>query len=206
MQSEDWIELLGIIPADQHNLLVLTTLTGIDLCIETILRAETSYLVFRGRVAGQTDDGRVFFIPYRQIDYLQINRQVKEAEIRRMFGDTSDGEQAPAQSASGVFAGAAQSGSFAAMTAGSLHGLSVSPASPSAPVPVVAPTRPSLPTVAARISASGGAAPVVAGRHTNGTSSHQASGGPETTPPRNSILERLRAQRNSMAPQKPVGR
>src|SRR5581483_9759377 len=90
MQDHDWIELLRLIPESQQNILVLTTLSGVDLNIETILRTELTYLVFRGRVSGQTDDGRVFFLPYRQIDYLQINRVVKETEIREMFGDRAD--------------------------------------------------------------------------------------------------------------------
>jgi len=200
MLSEEWIELLAMIPPEQHNILVLTTLTGVDLNIETILRAEPSYLVFRGRVSGQMDDGRIFFLPYRQIDYLQINREVKEAEIRRLYGDTSGLEAAPSKSPDDVFATSSDSGVFPAVTSASLQGLSISPASPSAPVPVVSPTRPSLPGVAARLSTAG-AGPVTAGRNGNGIN------GPDSlTPPRNSILERLRAQRNSMAPQKPIGR
>src|SRR5687767_7403308 len=128
MLSEDWIELLAMVPESQQNSLVLTTLTGVDLNIETILRAEPSYLVFRGRVSGQTDDGRVFFLPYRQIDYLQINRQVKEEEVRAMYGDTTEPSSPAAVPA--AFAAAARSGAFPALTTSSLQGLSSSPASP----------------------------------------------------------------------------
>src|SRR5438477_9786838 len=85
MQNNDWIEVFRLIPTDQHNPLVLTTVSGIDLNIESVLRTESSMLVFRGRVSGSTDDGRVFFLPYRQIDFLQINRFVKETEITEMF-------------------------------------------------------------------------------------------------------------------------
>jgi len=205
MLSEDWIELLAMVPENQQNSLVLTTLTGVDLNIETILRAEPSYLVFRGRVSGQTDDGRVFFLPYRQIDYLQINRQVKEEEVRRMYGDTT--EAASTAPTSGAFAPSQRSGTFPALTTGSLQGMSLSPASPSAPAQVVGPNRTSLPGVAARL-ASVGNGHGMPGRHANGTSlDHHPNGdGDVATPPRNSILERLRAQRNSMAPQKPLGR
>src|SRR5947209_2850591 len=90
MQSHDWIALLRLIPAEQHNTLVLTTLSGTDINIDTVLRTELNYLVFRGRTAGSTDEGRVFFLPYRQIDYVQINRQVKEVEIRELFGERVD--------------------------------------------------------------------------------------------------------------------
>ncbi|HEY1381203.1 MAG TPA: hypothetical protein VGF55_30665, partial [Gemmataceae bacterium] len=102
MQNSDWIDVIRLIPTDQHNLLVLTTQTGVDLNIDTILRTEPTYIVFRGRALGQTDDGRVFFLPYQHIDYLQINRQVKEAEVQALFGDSP--EAADARPASGVFA------------------------------------------------------------------------------------------------------
>ena len=82
MKNTDWIDLVRLIPDDQHNKLVVTTLTGVDLNVEIILRMEEQYIVFRGRISGITDEGRVFFVPYRQIDYMQINRQVKEAEIQ----------------------------------------------------------------------------------------------------------------------------
>jgi hypothetical protein len=213
MLSEDWIELLRMIPENQQNVLVLTTLTGIDLNIEVILRFEPSYLVFRGRVAGQTDDGRIFFLPYRQIDYLQLNRETKETEIRKLYGDMSDGSVASRPS-SGVFNGMSQSGAFAAISASS-HGLSTSPNSPSAPAPAV-PTRPSLPGIAARLTTNNGAGQSIAGRLSNGPTrpgtpppagyTNGASPAEGPTPPRNSILERLRAQRNSVISTKPAGR
>src|SRR5262245_34435842 len=90
MQNQNWIDLIRMIPEADHNKLVLTTLSGVDLSIETIIRTETTFLVFRGRVCGQTDDGRVFFLPYRQVDYLQINRTVSEAEINELFAETDE--------------------------------------------------------------------------------------------------------------------
>ena len=56
MQNHDWIELFRMIPADQQNTLVLTTMSGVDLNVEVILRTELTYLVFRGRVSGITED------------------------------------------------------------------------------------------------------------------------------------------------------
>lgn len=186
MQNTEWIDLVRIIPEDQHNKLVLTTMTGIDLNVELIIRMEEHYLVFRGRISGITDEGRVFFLPYTQIDYMQLNRQVKEEEIQRMYGDQTDGETK--EPASGVFA--APSGVFNAVAAnpGSRPGLTVSPATPSAPAQV-SPARPSVPGVVARLSSPGG----------NGHGSKPPANVVEgPTPPRNSILERLRAQRNSV--------
>ena len=94
LNPRDWIDLFRLIPSDQHNTLVLTTASGIDLNLDTILRTEPDYVVFRGRVSGITDEGRVFFLPYRQIDFVQINRTVKEVEIRQMYGElTEDGRE-----------------------------------------------------------------------------------------------------------------
>jgi hypothetical protein len=192
MQNNDWIDLVRRIPEDQHNKLVITTLTGVDLNVEVLLRMDETFLVFRGRISGITDEGRVFFVPYRQIDYLQINRHVKEAEIHELFGDGPAEETA--RPGSGVFA--APSGVFNAVaTSGSKQGLSASPATPSAPAQI-APTRPSLPGVAARLSSA-----TVTGRGSNPPAPPPPADGP--TPPRNSILERLRAQRNSVVVTKP---
>ena len=196
MQNNHWVELVRLIPEEQQNKLVLTTMTGVDLNVEIILRTEENYIVFRGRISGITDEGRVFFVPYRQIDYMQMNRKVKEGEIHALYGDTPEPDAA--RPASGTFA--APSGVFNAVvpTSGSRHGLSASPATPSTLAPAV-PTRQSLPGVAARLSTPGG----------NGRKSNPPAPAPVVdapTPPRNSILERLRAQRNSIVSSKPPSR
>ena len=181
MTNTDWIDLLRLIPEQEHNKLVITTLSGVDLNIDTILRTEESFIAFRGRVSGITDEGRVFFVPYRQIDFVQINRQVKEAEVRELFGEAPLAEAATPPS--GVFAAITP-------TSGSAQGIAASPASPSASAPA-APTRPAQPGIAARLSGIHNP-----GRGSNG--SHPPANVDAPTPPRNSILERLRAQRNSV--------
>ena len=86
MQNRAWIKLLQRIPPDRHDGLVLMATTGVEISIQTILRQEEDYLVLRGRMAGTTDSGRVFFIPYDQITYLGIVRELKEAEVNAMLG------------------------------------------------------------------------------------------------------------------------
>ena len=88
MQSHEWSELFRLIPADQVNQLVIKTNNGIELNIEMLVRTDPGHLIFRGRVSGQNDDGRLFFLPYDQITYLSINRFVKEDEIRDLLGIT----------------------------------------------------------------------------------------------------------------------
>jgi hypothetical protein len=235
MQNHDWIELFRLIPAEQHNTLVLTTLSGVDLSVDVIIRSELNYVVFRGRVCGNTDEGRVFFLPYRQIDFLQINRQVKEAEVRELFGSPEEeqpgygAESGSPMSAQGTYTTiTAQSGQFPPVGAGAGNG-----PPPSIP-PQPAPARGAPPGVAARLSnppTTAAPAPSIVSRLTNvptaalhpqtatrlpnvptaalippGASisgGHGSGEQPPSSPPRNSILERLRAQRNSILPPRP---
>lgn len=90
MQNSDWIALLELFPPEQQNKLCVTTRTGTELAIDTIIRTEPQLLVFRGRVVGQTDEGRAFFLPYSEITFININRLVSEQEIHTMFGDPPD--------------------------------------------------------------------------------------------------------------------
>jgi hypothetical protein len=199
MQNTDWIELFHLIPPDQQNLLVLTTVSGMDLNIEMILRTEPSVLVFRGRVQGSTDDGRVFFLPYRQIDFLQINRFVRENEIAEMFSKAAPPEppEKPAERPSAVFGSATPSHSSAIYSS-----TGEPPPSSSRPVPVSAP--------AVRLSGSQvgrlQTAHIVPEGPVASASENGESNGESPAPPRSSILERLRAQRNAVMPPQPPPR
>jgi hypothetical protein len=207
MQNHDWIELFRLIPEAQHNTLVLTTHSGVDLAIELVIRTELTYLVFRGRVCGQTDDGRVFFLPYHQIDFLQLNRTVKEAEIQELFGATADAPKSVVLAAPGSIPGSAvlsppKSGFAGSMSPGSSP--QVVPMSPQIPAAALRPQPPrpalTVPTSRAAPSQAGGNVPAAALVPPPG-----AGNGPQPIP-RNSILERLRAQRNAILPPRPPAR
>jgi hypothetical protein len=92
MTNADWIDMLRLIPPEQHNILVLMTNTGIELSAETIFRLEPSYLVVRGRLSGNNDGGRVFFVPYDQITYINLNRVVSENDVRRLYSEATEPE------------------------------------------------------------------------------------------------------------------
>jgi hypothetical protein len=200
MQNLNWIDLFRLIPESRHNTLVLTTLSGVDLAIETVLRTEQTYLVFRGRVCGQTDDGRIFFLPYRQVDFLQINRSVSEAEIKELLDApiealNSEMTVDPQESASGF-------GPESGFAGDSPSDASSSPQVPAAAVRSPAPTRispsgrassPAAGVIPSGVNGSVAVGPPPASVGTNGNSSPAAA-------PRNSILERLRAQRNAVVP------
>jgi hypothetical protein len=206
MQNHDWIELFRRIPEAQHNILVLTTHSGVDLSIEMIIRTELTFLVFRGRVCGQTDDGRVFFLPYHQIDFLQLNRTVKEAEIREFFGETADAPKSVVLAAPGSIPGGSalsppKSGFAASISPGSSP--QVAPMSPQVPAAALRPQppRPGLTVPSPRAPSQAGNVPAAALVPPPG-----AGNGAQSAVPRNSILERLRAQRNAILPPRPPAR
>ncbi len=87
MQSSAWIILLRRIPPEQHNTLAIVTTVGIEINIQNIVRLEDDHAVIRGRLAGTTDSGRVFFVPFDQINYLGFVKEVKEAQIQALYGE-----------------------------------------------------------------------------------------------------------------------
>jgi hypothetical protein len=85
MRSIAWAALLRHIPPALHDNLTLVARSGVEITIQAILRIDHEFLGFRGRLAGSTDAGRVYFIPYSHIDYLGFTREVKDAEYREVF-------------------------------------------------------------------------------------------------------------------------
>src|SRR5262245_29118151 len=208
MQNQNWIDLIRMIPEVDHNKLVLTTLSGVDLSIETIIRTEKTFLVFRGRVCGQTDDGRVFFLPYRQVDYLQINRTVAEGEINELFAATDE------MTANDLLDGPPGSALGFPVSAPPKSGLPVG--APSGSSPEVVPAAPQVPAAAQRPAAparssagaksGAGVANVPAAALVPPTAAGTNGNATGAAVPRNSILERLRAQRNAVLPPRPPQR
>ena len=194
MQNTDWIELFHLIPPEQQNILVLTTMSGVDLNIDSILRTEPSVLVFRGRVQGSTDDGRVFFLPYRQIDFLQMNRFVRETEIQEMFSKAAPPApepEKPPERPSRVFGSASPRGSAIYSSTGEAPA-----AARGAPAPATRLSGSQLGRLQTSMLVPDGAA----------ADSENSQPGDAPAPPRSSILERLRAQRNAVMPPQPPPR
>ena len=63
------------------------TSAGIEINISDIFRLEHEYLVLRGRLAGSTEAGRVFFIPYDQVAFLGFIKEIKENQVRTIYGE-----------------------------------------------------------------------------------------------------------------------
>jgi hypothetical protein len=86
MHDAAWVKLLRHIPASEHSNLLLVTTSGREIAIQCLLRIDPEWLALRGRLAGSTDAGRVFFVPYSQIDYFGLQQPLKEAEFHQLFG------------------------------------------------------------------------------------------------------------------------
>src|SRR5262249_15076252 len=89
MQSAPWIVLLKKLPVEQHNQLVLVTTSGIEMAIQTVLVLEGECLVFKGRVSGCQDAGRLFYVPYDRIEFVGFSRVVTEEEFKTWYGANS---------------------------------------------------------------------------------------------------------------------
>jgi hypothetical protein len=86
MHDAAWVKLLRHIPASEQSNLVLVTTSGREIAIQGLLRIDPQCLALRGRLAGSTDAGRIFFVPYSQIDYFGFQQALKEAEFHELFG------------------------------------------------------------------------------------------------------------------------
>ena len=86
MNGAAWIALLQRIPVDYHDNLVVVMGTGAEVVMQTIAYMEPEYMVVRGRSTGSTDTGKIFVVPYAQIDYLSFNQKISEPELKALFG------------------------------------------------------------------------------------------------------------------------
>src|SRR5262245_21823257 len=86
MHSSAWVAILRHIPSEQQNQFMLVTASGTEIAIQSFLRIENELVVIKGRLAGSQDSGRVFFIPYCQIDYFGYGHPVKDSDFNDLFG------------------------------------------------------------------------------------------------------------------------
>ncbi|HLN28038.1 MAG TPA: hypothetical protein VK395_09845 [Gemmataceae bacterium] len=70
----------------QDSLMLMTTI-GMEISIQNVVAMEQEHMVIRGRLAGTADMGRVFFVPYDQINYLGFQKEMKQSQIQALVGD-----------------------------------------------------------------------------------------------------------------------
>src|SRR5205823_894312 len=80
-----WPRLLRLVPPTDQDNLMLVTSNRTEFAIQAILRLDSEFVIIKGRLAGSQDQGRVFFIPYDQIDHVGFYRAFKDAEFTEMF-------------------------------------------------------------------------------------------------------------------------
>ena len=85
MQNFAWVSFLRHLPAALQDGLAVKTRGGTEMALQTILRIEHEFFAFKGRLAGTQDAGRVFFIPYDQIDHLFYQKEVRESDFSEAF-------------------------------------------------------------------------------------------------------------------------
>src|SRR5262249_57453549 len=85
MQNSTWGALLRHIPAEQQDQYMLVTVSGTEIAIQNLLRIDRGFVALKGRLAGSQEAGRVFFIPYDQIDYLGTQKPIKDSEFSEGF-------------------------------------------------------------------------------------------------------------------------
>jgi hypothetical protein len=91
MQSTDWVGMLQLVPEAERTKLVIVLVNGTELCVDTIIRYEEAFAVMRGRVGGQVDEARGFFVPYDQMLYIRLDRAMKVEELEAYFSSPSPG-------------------------------------------------------------------------------------------------------------------
>ncbi len=88
MRKEDCQDVFRRIPESMHSQVNLALRNGSLLSVDTVVRFEPHYIVFRGREGGSTEEGRAFFVPYDEICYLKIERVTRLGELKQMYGET----------------------------------------------------------------------------------------------------------------------
>lgn len=96
MQSSAWRSLLKHIPPEKLGMFSVVTLAGIEVSLQCIMRLDEEFVVFKGRLSGTQEQGRIFFIPYAMIDHFSFSQPTRDSDYTDIFGDlVIDGEAAP---------------------------------------------------------------------------------------------------------------
>ncbi len=87
MLREELVDILGRIPEVDHPKIQFVMQNGSMMSLDILVRMESTYLVMRGREAGNQDEGRAFFVPYVDISFLKIERVMTLVEMDAMYSD-----------------------------------------------------------------------------------------------------------------------
>src|SRR5437763_2566346 len=99
MREVSWATLLRHIPPEQQDGLMLITRAGTEITVNNFLRIDDEFVAFRGRLSGSQDAGRLFMVPYANIDYLGTQRPLKDSDFQETYGHLVMPEPAPSEGA-----------------------------------------------------------------------------------------------------------
>jgi len=102
MQAQHWGDLFRRVPLEAQNALLLGLSNGSEVAVQDLLRIDENYLLLRGRIGGTTDTGRLFCLPYQQLTFCCVTRQLPQELLVHIFGSLmhtteESGPQAEAQ-------------------------------------------------------------------------------------------------------------
>jgi hypothetical protein len=84
--NQAWTAMFRRIPASLHDTLALGLTTRAEIVIQKIVKLDPDFMIIRGRLAGTQDAGRVVLIPYSQLAFVAVIRDLKETEVEAIFG------------------------------------------------------------------------------------------------------------------------
>lgn len=87
MTNDEWMELFARFSGSAQSELVLVLQNGGEIAVDLFIRFEPNYFVARGRVSGTDNEGRAFFVPFRELSYLRIEKITKLSDIQVIYGE-----------------------------------------------------------------------------------------------------------------------
>ena len=85
MDDLAWVAILRQIPADKLNGFTIVLEGNIEITLQSLPRLDVEFAVFKGRLSGSQDAGRVFFVPYRRIVNLGTLHPIKDEDYDAIF-------------------------------------------------------------------------------------------------------------------------
>jgi hypothetical protein len=85
MQNLAHATFLRHLPPALQDGLSIKTKSGTLISLQTILRIDHEFVAIKGRISGTQDAGRVFFVPYDQIDHFYYQKELREEEFNAAF-------------------------------------------------------------------------------------------------------------------------
>jgi len=86
MHGSDWLALMRKIPVDLHDAVAVTLTNNTELVVQQVFRIDREFMVLKARISGTTDAVRVAVVPYHQIAFVSMLREVPEANVFKLFG------------------------------------------------------------------------------------------------------------------------